>query len=611
MAELLNKLPTNLTEYPNSFKRQTASPLEMYSVFYAKADAENYAANNGVAYVGQPIAVVENDTVVLYVIEDAEGTLKEVGTSPVGDEHTIVVAEDGTISLAGVTGLTWKNDENAEVTTYQPLLTKDAEGNAVLSWVIPSATTVEGLATRLDGIDSTIAGINTAIADINKDYLKAADKTELANATTAVSDRVGAIEADYLKAADKTELQGNIDTVSGSVTALGTRVDGVETDYKAADEALANRISALEGTTHFSGAGLLEARPETADDGDIYVATDNSKEYIWANGAWIELGDVTAEAERISDAEDAITALEGDVDELTTKVGEIEVALGGKETAGAAAQALADAKNYADSKDEAIETAQAAADKAQGEIDALEEVVAGMYTNTQIDTAISTAKDAAVKAAADANSELDERLTADISDNADAISALTETVGANKASADQSFTDVRELIATNTRNISDLSASVTAHHTDATEKFDKVNDDIAALVAEIGEPVDGDTASTGMYALIDKKANASDTYTKSEITALIQDITGGESAADVLAALNEYKGTNNARVDRLEVEVYGTQANLDTATSRIDTVSANVTELAEEVETVKTSNIGISRLVEEEGTVLVLDGGKA
>ena len=34
MAILNTNFPTNLTEYPNSFKRQGAFPLEAYSVFY-------------------------------------------------------------------------------------------------------------------------------------------------------------------------------------------------------------------------------------------------------------------------------------------------------------------------------------------------------------------------------------------------------------------------------------------------------------------------------------------------------------------------------------------------------------------------------------------------
>ena len=53
-------------------------------------------------------------------------------------------------------------------------------------------------------------------------------------------------------------------------------------------------------------------------------------------------------------------------------------ALAGKETAGAAADALAEAIEYADGKDAAIEAAQAAADKAQEEVDDLEGVVGAL-----------------------------------------------------------------------------------------------------------------------------------------------------------------------------------------------------------------------------------------
>ena len=52
---------------------------------------------------------------------------------------------------------------------------------------------------------------------------------------------------------------------------------------------------------------------------------------------------------------------------------------------------LKQAKDYADGKDVAIQAAQNSADKAQDEVDALEEVVGGMYTNAQIDKAIADA----------------------------------------------------------------------------------------------------------------------------------------------------------------------------------------------------------------------------
>ena len=56
---------------------------------------------------------------------------------------------------------------------------------------------------------------------------------------------------------------------------------------------------------------------------------------------------------------------------------------------------LAQAKAHADGKDAAIAAAKKAGDDAQAEVDALELVVGAMYTNTQIDEAIANAKTAA------------------------------------------------------------------------------------------------------------------------------------------------------------------------------------------------------------------------
>ena len=85
MATLLNKIPNNVTEYPNSFKRQGAYPLERYSVFSSYKEAEDYAKNNKVAYVTQPIGVAykidENTVVDYYIIGNEEGSLIHIGNS--------------------------------------------------------------------------------------------------------------------------------------------------------------------------------------------------------------------------------------------------------------------------------------------------------------------------------------------------------------------------------------------------------------------------------------------------------------------------------------------------------------------------------------------------
>ena len=132
--------------FPLNFRRGNPNPLDNSSVWASLEAAQTYAASDPVAYVGQILTVVDNlgGDGTVYAIQDEAGTLKKVGTSPVGDEATITVAEDGTVSLYGVSGLELTRTEpdgTIKKINYQPLL---VEGK--LTWVEPSATTVEGLA---------------------------------------------------------------------------------------------------------------------------------------------------------------------------------------------------------------------------------------------------------------------------------------------------------------------------------------------------------------------------------------------------------------------------------------------------------------------------------
>lgn len=87
MAILNTNIPTNLTEYPNSFKRQGAFPLEAYSIFYSLSEAEEYATNSPIAYVGQILTVINNTSEVpevkQYSIINEAGDLKELGKEEV------------------------------------------------------------------------------------------------------------------------------------------------------------------------------------------------------------------------------------------------------------------------------------------------------------------------------------------------------------------------------------------------------------------------------------------------------------------------------------------------------------------------------------------------
>lgn len=352
--------------FPLNFRRGNPNPLDNSSVWASLEAAQNYAATDPVAYVGQILTVVDNvnGVATVYSIQDETGTLKKVGTSPVGDESTITVAEDGTVSLFGVAGLELTRTEADGSTTkinYQPLLV-----DGKLTWVEPSATTIEGLATEIEGIKTRLSAVEatvgnaegglvkdvadntTAIADINTKIGTVAENKTLVEmisdaqeaATyddTALVGRVAAIEGDYLKAADKIALETKMATdiatakteaiqtvlgeavpedfdtlkevaawIQADTTAsaeLITRVTNIENNYlKGADKtALQGEIDALET--------LVGTLPEGAVSTNVVAYIKEVVDGLKI-GDYAKAADLTALTTRVSTAEGKITALE-------------------------------------------------------------------------------------------------------------------------------------------------------------------------------------------------------------------------------------------------------------------------------------------------------------
>jgi len=154
--------------FGKSFSRGAAFPLEAYEIWTDYDALVAYAANTDPnkdpSYIGQKVAYIDtaNNKVVHYGIE-IDGTLKELGCAPMGDEKTIAVAEDGTVSLKGIEALEFERDVvdeegnptgQKENVQFQPLMTKDG-----LIWVEPSKTTVEGLAALIDGLTVRVSAL--------------------------------------------------------------------------------------------------------------------------------------------------------------------------------------------------------------------------------------------------------------------------------------------------------------------------------------------------------------------------------------------------------------------------------------------------------------------
>lgn len=303
--------------FPLNFRRGNPNPLDNSSVWASLESAQTYAASDPVAYVGQILTVVDNvnSTATVYSIQDEAGTLKKVGTSPVGDESTITVAEDGTVSLFGVSGLELDRVEADGSTTkinYQPLLV-----DGKLTWVEPSSTTVEGLATEIEGLKTRLSAVEATVGNAEGGLVK-----DVADNTAAISDintKIGTVAenktlvqmiADAQTAAtyDDTELAGRISVIEGDYL---KSTDKTALETKMATDIATAKTEAIE-------AVLGEAVPEDFD---------TLKEVA----AWIQ-SDTTASAElitRVTNIENDYlkgadkTALQGEIDALETFIGSL------------------------------------------------------------------------------------------------------------------------------------------------------------------------------------------------------------------------------------------------------------------------------------------------
>lgn len=187
---------TNLTEYPNSFKRQGAFPLERYSVFTAlegEGGAKEYASSNPIAYVGQHIVVVENNQVAAYVIASEAGDLIRLAAT----------TESGDIS-ADITAL-----QNRVGSLETKVTTLEGKVNTLESDVANIKSTETTTSNKIAAVEETIADHTTAIA---------ANTSNISTLTGEVAKKVGSVGG------------SNSITVGGTATAptVELKVDPVE-----------------------------------------------------------------------------------------------------------------------------------------------------------------------------------------------------------------------------------------------------------------------------------------------------------------------------------------------------------------------------------------------
>ena len=274
---------TGINQVGNSYQRKSAVPLDYYSLFNTKAEAEAYAASNPVSYVGQVISYIDNGEVKVCVITNAAGALKEVGTAPVGS-GAINVTEDGVVSVA-VDGksieisnnkiamhdfgaayyeyVPEKKDDEGNVTapaTYNRVEVSDSkpwkagleprvalEGNQlVVGWYEPNPTTIEGINSQVTALQGEVADLVEAIANALVEAKKYADDNDANTVTTVESgDKYVSVQATVNSDAQK-----------------NYKVSLVESELKA--------LIGAETTAAMEFKGVVSALPTSGNKGDMY-----------------------------------------------------------------------------------------------------------------------------------------------------------------------------------------------------------------------------------------------------------------------------------------------------------------------------------------------------
>ena len=206
----------------------------------AAAAAVEVGSSDGTYFYGMNLVVVESGVATMYVIQPNK-TLKPVGTTPVGDNKSIVVSPEGTIALKGI--------EDAETGMYPAV---GADGS--IEWKAFDTSTTDGLTESVNQL---------------KGQMTAAEG-----------------EIDALQTAVGNAASGLVKQVNDLSTNLSTNYY----DKEAVD-------GLISGAFHFKGAAdsydgtniIIDSQPLTGmKTGDVYQVGD--KEYVYDGTKWIELG---------------------------------------------------------------------------------------------------------------------------------------------------------------------------------------------------------------------------------------------------------------------------------------------------------------------------------
>lgn len=329
----------NITEYPNSFKRQGAFPLERYSIFNTLTEAKAYAKSNPIAYVGQIITVVDAGGTSIYKINNEAGDLVRVD-SLAGEAGSVTVEKLETATAGYLASYVVKQGGSKVGATID--IPKD--------FLVKSATT--GKATAEDVAEGgKLFGKGFAVGDTYLDFV------------INTKDNDGTVEHMYVNASALVDVYTGKDGTTVNVTvgednSIAAEVKDKSLSEAKLDDELKTKLSNLRADVDTISSDLETETTRAKQAEEAIAATLHTVSSDYLKGT-----DKTELTNAINTAKsEALTAVTNLSNELYTGENGLSAKLH-KEVSDAAAAAkndavsvLADAKTYTNEVSEALST---------------------------------------------------------------------------------------------------------------------------------------------------------------------------------------------------------------------------------------------------------------
>lgn len=285
-----------------AYARGNALPLDNSEIYASKAEAEVYAAS-ATAYAGQTIKVLEDGKYITYVLDP-----KDEG----GFALTRVGVDESVVADV--------NELKESVATAVETL--ETQGETLAEHATAIANNKQAIEEEIARAAEVEAQFTTDIAEIKEDYLKQADKTELADAISAAESAAKAHAeqkvADLVDGAPET-----LNTLNELAEALRDNKDIITVlEQSIAQKANASDVEVLTNTVSQNKANADEAIKALQDRATALETADTN---LLADIAELETAinnNTTAIATEKSRAEEAEAALEESITDVSEDLAE-------------------------------------------------------------------------------------------------------------------------------------------------------------------------------------------------------------------------------------------------------------------------------------------------